>query len=382
MGSTLKENIKEKIKDENGIIEERWLKLHYDTIMCSASIGLLAEGVLTPLLYYTSQRDIEIQALEYFVRYLFLPLAFVLILLLLSSWVKSTGLLSSQMKAYALSITMIGICFVFYSAHYNYNLNILFFCPILFTIIYERYTISTAVAALSILAKINSDLFVSWNLGRVHPLSDSSATIGFFVSLLALFVLYGISMLVIYFQKEKNATALVREIERRKIEKQLIMDPLTKIYNRVALKEALSGIEIERTENSYYFAMMDLDNFKNLNDTLGRGKGDQCLEEVGQVLKEFCEENTIPYRFGGDEFCILFTNKDEDRVMIILERIQERIRENITGKFGLPVSISIGVARYTDDMTSRQLMQRADIEMYKAKRKKGGISIHPLSNME
>ena len=166
-----------------------------------------------------------------------------------------------------------------------------------------------------------------------------------------------------------------REIERCKMQQELITDSLTKIHNRVALRDAFSDMEKDASGCSYYFAMLDLDNFKMLNDTFGHEKGDQCLAEAGRILKSFCVEDATPYRFGGDEFCILFKNKEEEAVLLTLENIQEELRKNLRNKFGVPVTVSIGVAKYTNNMTATQLLQKADMKMYQAKRKKDIIAI-------
>ena len=115
-----------------------------------------------------------------------------------------TPRLSMRARVYMISIALIGICFVFYSAHYNYDLCIIFFAPVLCTIIYSNYRISGAVAIMSLSAKIISDMFVFWNTGKVHPFSDGSVLIGFIVPTLILVLFYAISVVIIYFQEEKT----------------------------------------------------------------------------------------------------------------------------------------------------------------------------------
>ena len=159
------------------------------------------------------------------------------------------------------------------------------------------------------------------------------------------------------------------------MQQQLVTDSLTNIPNRVALRDALGDMEEDISGSWYHFAMADLDNFKKLNDTLGHEKGDQCLEEVGRIFKAFCTDDTTPFRFAGDEFCVLFKNKTLEDILWILQSVQNELRKKMLSIFGMPVTISIGIAGYTREMTTTQLLQKADLALYRSKERKDMISI-------
>ncbi|MGC4019138.1 MAG: GGDEF domain-containing protein [Muricomes sp.] len=362
------------VQEEHKKIDERWLRLHHKTIVYAALVGLLIESIFATALFYTDI-NIELGFAEYLIRYILLPVLLNTGWILFSIWSMHNPRLTSQAKAYMISIALIGICFVFYSAHYNYDIGILFFAPVLFTVIYGNYQMAAAVAAMSLFAKIISDLCVTWNTGKIHPFTDSSTIIGFIVSTLILILFYAISMVIIYFQREKDNAVIQKEIERYEMQQQLLTDDLTKIPNRGALRVAFDEMEADTSDILYYFAMADLDNFKTLNDTLGHEKGDQCLEEVGRILMGARTEGVTPFRFAGDEFCILFKNKTLEESLHILQNIQDKLRQEMLSTFGIPVTISIGVARYSRDMTATQLLQKADTALYQSKERKDIISI-------
>lgn len=364
----------QKIKEEQQKIDKRWLQLHHKTVVYSALAGLLIEGVFATALYY-SDRNIGLGPGEYFTRYILLPVLLNTGWILFSIWATHTPRLSSSARAYMNSIALVGICFVFYSAHYNYELNIVFCAPVLLTVIYGNYRMAAVIAALSISAKIISDLFISWNVDKIYPFRDSSTIVGFIVKTLILVLFYAMNVAVIYFQREKNNVVIQKEIEQYEMHQQLVIDSLTKIPNRIALRDAFSKMEADTSGVPYYFVMADLDNFKRLNDTLGHEKGDQCLEEVGEILKAFCLDEAIPFRLGGDEFCILFRDRTIGEVLLISQKIQDKIREKMRNMFDIPVTICIGIARYSKEMTTSQLLQKADIALYRSKEKKDTISI-------
>lgn len=74
----------------------------------------------------------------------------------------------------------------------------------------------------------------------------------------------------------------------------------------------------------YQLAMLDLDNFKQVNDTYGHQKGDRCLQVFGGVLREACGDSAKPFRFGGDEFCILFRGQEMGSAVETCRRIQKQ----------------------------------------------------------
>jgi diguanylate cyclase len=92
----------------------------------------------------------------------------------------------------------------------------------------------------------------------------------------------------------------------------------------------------------YYLAMIDLDFFKKVNDSLGHVKGDECLQEIGKILKKHSSKSITPFRFGGDEFCILFEEISLEEVLQICDTLRQQISE------------------YTTDMFAEDLLQNAD----------------------
>ncbi|KXG75528.1 EAL domain-containing protein [Thermotalea metallivorans] len=143
-------------------------------------------------------------------------------------------------------------------------------------------------------------------------------------------------------------------------------DPLTGIPNRRKFTELFTE-ELLRGKKGAML-LLDLDNFKNINDTVGHIYGDKLLKEVSAILQKFECEDIHVFRIGGDEFIILMKENiktAEDYARKILKNFQEKI--SIDG-IETPITASIGIVRYPDDgQDMNDLLKKADIAMYKAK---------------
>jgi two-component system CheB/CheR fusion protein len=148
-------------------------------------------------------------------------------------------------------------------------------------------------------------------------------------------------------------------------------DPLTGTPNRNLFQNRVSQtIKIAQRENSQFSLMfLDLDYFKEINDTLGHSIGDDLLIKVAQRLENEIRDEDTMCRFGGDEFVILFNNMNTQHSIIKAERILASvIKPYLIEEHKLTLSVSIGIAIYPDDgIDYASLLKNADMAMYKAK---------------
>ena len=144
-------------------------------------------------------------------------------------------------------------------------------------------------------------------------------------------------------------------------------DPVTGLYNHRAFFEQ-SARRME--EGPAYLMVLDLDDFKHINDTHGHLAGDEVLKRVGVLLREATRRVDVLGRVGGDEFAVLCPGVSSDEIaMRIAERIIAKVNDSAGATVGEPVHISIGVASKQPDDTVRDLYQRADEALYAAKHK-------------
>ncbi|XDB00157.1 GGDEF domain-containing protein [Sulfitobacter sp. LCG007] len=171
----------------------------------------------------------------------------------------------------------------------------------------------------------------------------------------------------------KATSALNQRLQaaRRRAEKAAVTDVLTGLKNRRAIGQILERLVRQKIE----FAVMnvDLDYFKEVNDTLGHGAGDTVLQTVAGIMLEEIREHDAVARMGGDEFLIVLAGglSDED-IAGIGQRIIERVQEPVDYKGKLcRISASIGVtqSRIYDRLDLDRVHQDADIALYESKRR-------------
>ena len=160
---------------------------------------------------------------------------------------------------------------------------------------------------------------------------------------------------------------LKRDLERYKHISRY--DRLTSLHNQATFKEILQD-EIKNTRitgESLSLLMMDIDNFKLVNDTYGHLAGDAVLSSIGKVLQSHLRGGDIAARYGGEEFAILATNTLQDQVFSMAENLRKRI-ESYDFPVVKHVTVSIGCTVYLPTEEMKEFVQRADFALYDAKR--------------
>ncbi|NDI79244.1 GTP cyclohydrolase IIa [Psychrilyobacter piezotolerans] len=152
------------------------------------------------------------------------------------------------------------------------------------------------------------------------------------------------------------------------ISQKSIKDPLTKLYNRRYLEEKLESILNESTEVNHEIsiAFIDIDNFKKINDTVGHIKGDEILRYIGKLINGSIRESDYAFRYGGDEFLIVYQNTTAEIALKITERIKDNFKKNILFH-NYNLSLSSGIASYQRSENYKEFIRRADQAMYKSK---------------
>ena len=355
------------------------MKLHYNTFIALVLFGLIFEGIVAIIWYNSGDVDITFQ--KYILKYLLAPLFVNLIFVLISIFVIRSSKLSQKVKAYTISLLYVGVSIIFYTVHsLFYTLFIIFTIPILLTVIYNDYILTTVTAILSFSLMTISDFFIVWDPDKLSPLDSDLGLVNFSIAMLLLLLFYLLCIVAIRFGKEKNAASIQKEIEHYQTRQKLKIDDLTNIFNRVVLREAFQNMEEDISGKVYYFAMLDIDDFKKLNDTVGHEKGDRCLIEFAKILSKHCSDDVQVFRFGGDEFCILFKNTTLDSVVETCSRIQQDFKTGVTSTNSMMMSASIGISKYEKHLSATQLLENTDSALYRSKADKDFIHIFVENN--
>ena len=172
---------------------------------------------------------------------------------------------------------------------------------------------------------------------------------------------------------EAKINRLIREIElMRQLEHLSISDGLTGLYNRRHFDNKIieEARRANRQKHDLYLALLDVDNLKELNDKYGHPAGDKLLATVGAILKSCIREDVDgPFRYGGDEFCVILSQVSQKQACMTTERILEKFNDKKLPLTGL----SIGLAKFIRNKDKKlpediaMLVKRADNALYKAK---------------
>lgn len=156
--------------------------------------------------------------------------------------------------------------------------------------------------------------------------------------------------------------------DKKRIEELSITDKLTGLYNRTKIDEAL-GEQIEyyhRYKTKFSLVMIDIDDFKMINDIHGHDKGDYVLQEVSTILKINTRTTDYIGRWGGEEFMIVCPNTTKDECFVLAEKIRKKIQYHIFVDINR-VTISSGVTSILDSDNGESIFKRVDTALYKSK---------------
>lgn len=175
----------------------------------------------------------------------------------------------------------------------------------------------------------------------------------------------------------KHLVVITRDISlQKKYEEKLHHfanhDSLTGLPNRRLFKERLTAVMMDHSNGNNHptVIMMDIDNFKDINDELGHDIGDCVIEELGKRISKAIGPNNLVARLGGDEFVVLLTDTDStDQAISLAKAIQHSLQQPWDiQNYSLVITISVGIATApTQSATAHSMLKNADVAMYQAK---------------
>jgi diguanylate cyclase (GGDEF)-like protein len=178
---------------------------------------------------------------------------------------------------------------------------------------------------------------------------------------------------------------LMRAFEMQDIQRRLLLqneelrlctltDPLTDVFNRRYLDRRLDEecAKSQRYQHELSFLMLDLDNFKRVNDECGHPTGDRVLRQLADILKDAVRSTDLVARYGGEEFSVMLTGTSLERALESADRIRQRVEltDFLPEREDLKVTVSIGVAshKFCGGGGVERLVAAADAALYDAKK--------------
>jgi diguanylate cyclase (GGDEF)-like protein len=167
-------------------------------------------------------------------------------------------------------------------------------------------------------------------------------------------------------------------IKLNTLEQESITDPLMGIFNRRYLERRLKEerLRSQRCSQPLSILLLDIDNFKDINDTYGHQSGDFILEKLGQLMLDSVRESDMIARYGGDEILVILPNTHDSEAFLFAERLRQIVENyeiELPGKRGerqslINITVSIGVAAFNQlTMDCHSLVESVDKALYRAK---------------
>lgn len=201
---------------------------------------------------------------------------------------------------------------------------------------------------------------------------DDSLTLTINLNLLALcgfsFIAYICGIISINFSKNNYATIKSQAKQNLQLIEHLSRDSMTGLYNHKSFYSQLDK-KINSIENNepLCVAVIDVDDFKNINDTYGHFCGDTVLIYLADLIKSQSATIGTAFRYGGEEFAIIFSGTNSTKACLIVENILHDFRNHIFHFAQQSITFSAGIAEYKSGDTSDMLFEKADRTLYTAK---------------
>lgn len=315
--------------------------------------------------FFRKEGMLETSAGVYFIKYVVAPTGINLLTVATGYRLIQSGRISESWKNDIPLYCMIVFSFVIAVVHTRFAISAsIFGIPVLVSVVYGEERTTKRITCVSLLFALLSLIVPPYDSKASQLESGINKMLGMGLVIGA----YFISKAMLYYMNQKNEELKKSTAERRVLKENLKRDAMTGLFNHVEFYRYLEET-IKQGLPEIYVAVMDIDDFKKVNDTYGHEKGNDVLIELSQLLQKECGKRSHISRYGGEEFAVIFTGSGQKDVVNILEKIRNKLTDSTLSEHHVRISISVGVAGYEPGMNAQELFERADEAMYLAKRR-------------
>lgn len=345
-------------------VNEKWRKQIMYTSFCLMFVILFVEIAVSVILY---QSNLILQSISVYIwYYLSLPTIWNGVIVGCGFCLVFKSKLSERIKNYVPIFVLCLLCFSVAFIHNIFSSTSSSFCiPIFLTAIYgDKFLAKITMVFCEFLLFIC--LIASgtskWT-ENAYYLPDS------IIAMVIVFCAFLISIVLIRYEKEKNL-ALLNSLEKQSaLEREILRDPLTGLFNHNTFWGYLERVIKQEKPHEICLAVIDIDDFKQINDTFGHVKGDDVLIVLSRIIEKNCSDS-LPARYGGEEFAVIFPGHSIKEAEKVIETIRKEFEAVIFAELNFAqITFSCGIARYEVQQLAKEFFCKADDLMYLAKRR-------------
>jgi len=351
---------------EFDVIYERWRNKLLHTNLLLTMLTFVVEVFMFFILKKLNL--IEQPIMVYLWYFLFVPTIFNISILYVGTVVMKHMLPDSKFINYVPIIQLAAICMVIASTHNIFSMTLCIFClPLFTTIMFNDKKMTRIIGMVCFLFMSISLLYRKFSVYR--PKNDRYFVAEVIVAVAILYATYILCNVLIKFVEEKTDLIHQGYLQRIEMQELLNRDQKTGLFGQTIFMNTLdSMVEVSnRTHEKFALAVIDIDDFKKVNDTYGHLKGDQIIVTLTELMKKYFIENQFMARYGGEEFVIIFAENKVNQGINLLEDFRKAFEAQRYSFIDDKISISIGIAKWRQGWTSAQLFEAADKAMYTSK---------------
>lgn len=347
----------------NSIDYMKWRKLIYKTNFACMLVVFITEIIM----YFIFLKEgLFLHTIPvYLFRFLLLPTFISLSLILLDVIARHKYKTRDVMLNILPVLQLTLLCFMVSCVHHVFAVTFCTFSfPIFLSSIFNDRRLTRGITIISVIL-----LTVAQFIGPDFNLVYSAYLIPeYFVAVIALLASFLVCTILVKFQDEKNR--VIEHVYQSRMEaiSQLNLDQKTGLYGVTAYHSYLDQLlNNHPSQHAIAIAMLDIDDFKRVNDTFGHAKGDEVIQCVANLMKNLCDDRFFPVRFGGEEFIILFYDGDWQEYKDLTKRLLVEFSLHTYDFSDTPITISAGLAQWFPNCSGECLFTHADKALYASK---------------
>jgi diguanylate cyclase (GGDEF)-like protein len=310
--------------------------------------------------------DVGFTPYQYIMEYIVLPTSIGLILVSACKWINSISI-KTKIKNYSVLVTLSLLAAEIAFIHDDVGAILtIFVAPVFLSVLFGQKRLTGVITVFNGLLLICATIRSALSSDSIYFYLNAAVAYSMLISA------YLISKVLIEYNKANNDYIYTSYKTQVSLNEQAKNDSLTGLYNQKTFQSLLKGTmtQARNLRSPMSLAIIDLDGFKEINDTFGHLEGDQVLLQFTSLIKQQCNDgDAFISRYGGDEFAVIFPRASKELAYLRLEALRQRCSQvpRHLVRSG-EISFSAGISHYMEgDMNETLLFHQADSALYQAK---------------